>query len=183
MSKYKVGDKFILEIQDFSDEEYCEYPYETEVDYFCENELDKLPQLVKGVDTYSYNKGAEDAWELAGLIGKLESDGGLDIDILNEIFGGGLMTKIFKMPYKEVKDKIESWKKAKEEIKQGDYVKSCGSITGIITKDSVAGDKSKCYVMWRDGSTGKRNKRDLKRIDNNSAIDDLEALLKKINGK
>ena len=179
--KYRVGDKFILEIQDVRNEEDHEYPYETEIDYNSEGELDKLPMLVNGVDTYSYNKGAEDAWELMKRINEprtmpenLEMFRALGVSEFCQVFE--LLTP------QEAKAKFDEWKKAKEEIKQGDCVKSCGSITGIITKDSVKDDESKCYVMWSDGSTGIRDKRHLKRINNNSAIHDLKAIFEKISG-
>ena len=85
--KYRVGDKFILEIQGVRNEEYHEYPYETEIDYNSEGELDKLQMLVNGVDTYSYNKGAEDAWELTKLIITNYDKGGLKLTELREVFG------------------------------------------------------------------------------------------------
>lgn len=180
MAKYKVGDKFVVET--LGVDSNLSAPYDTALSRFTECQLRCIPQLVNGVDMDGYNEGTADAWEIAGLICKHVDYGGLSAKEFNEIFNTSSISKVLEMPYKEVEEKIEEWKKAKEEIKQGDYAKSCGSITGIITKDSVNGDENKCYIMWSDGSTGIRNKKELKRINNNSFIDDLKAMLEKVSG-
>lgn len=164
--KYKVGDKFILEIQDFDDEEYCEYPYVTEVDYFCENELDKLPQLVKGVDTYSYSKGAEDAWELMKRINEprtmpenLEMFRALGVSEFCQVFE--LLTP------QEAKVKFDAWKKANKEIKVGDVVNVANPKggNGIVSRTG----EGWCTVIWDDGSCGEWEKSSLTKTGENYA--------------
>lgn len=174
--KYKVGDKFILEIQSVDDEHH-EYPYETEIDYNSEGELDKLPMLVNGVDTYSYSKGAEDAWELMKRINEprtmpenLEMFRALGVSEFYQVFE--LLTP------QEAKAKFEAWEKAKEEIKVGDVVYATKNRTFdgivIITYDDW------CTVVWSDGSCGRWFVKDLTKTGENHAdkVADLIGLLK-----
>lgn len=172
--KYKVGDKFILEIQGVRNEEYHEYPYETEIDYNSEGELDKLPMLVNGVDTYSYNKGAEDAWELAKMINANYDKGGLKLTELQEVFGTHNINNIFvENTYQEAKAKLDAWEKAKEEIKVGDlvYVTNSKRGNGIVSRI----DRDWCTVIWVDGSSGKWHINELAKTGESHA-DEVAAL-------
>lgn len=166
--KYRVGDKFILEIQGVRNEEYHEYPYETEIDYNSEGELDKLPMLVNGVDTYSYNKGAEDAWELTKLIITNYDKGGLKLTELREVFGTHNTNNILvENTYQEAKAKFDAWEKAKEEIEVGDivYEKDNKTVSAIVLNS----DGHYCDIMWQDGSCGEWEKSLLKKTGENHA--------------
>lgn len=175
--KYKVGDKFILEIQGLRNEEYHEYPYETEIDYNSEGELDKLPMLVNGVDTYSYNKGAEDAWELMKRINEprtmpenLEMFRALGVSEFCQVFE--LLTP------QEAKTKFDAWKKANKEIKVGDVVnmKNNRNYSGIVF--AISGEW--CSLAWSDGYCGSYLATDLIKTGENHAdeVADIIGLLK-----
>lgn len=163
--KYKVGDKFIVEI--LGVDSNLSSPYETALSRFTECQLRCIPQLVNGVDTDGYNEGAADAWKIAGLICKSIDYGGFSARELNEIFNTSSISKVLEMPYKEVKDKIEEWKKAKEEIKAGDivYANKDKNFNAIVL--GVTGEV--CHLLWFDGSCGKWDKSDLTKTGENHA--------------
>ena len=158
--QYKIGDRFLLKIEDVVKSNNTTL-YQTNMDsYLFASELDKLPAIIDGFEETSYNAGAQDAWEIAGLIGKMPNKGGFDVDELNRVFGTRCMTDIFKMSYKEVKDKIESYEESRRKIVRGDVVKSIySSYKGIVLK--VYPDSS-CKVLWEDPD-----------FDTNTSIDKL----------
>ncbi len=116
MSKYKVGDKFIIEIEAIM--EGAKFPYELKKDHSWivdEKFLEGFPQLVPDNDTAAYNKGAEEAWEIAKKIGLLKKDGGFSLEELYEIFGTDITYNIIAThTVQEAKEKIEAWEKAKK---------------------------------------------------------------------
>lgn len=146
--QYKIGDRFLLKIENVVKSNNTTL-YQTNMDScLFASELDKLPAIIDGFEETSYNAGAQDAWEIAGLIGKMPNKGGFDVDELNRVFGTRCMTDIFKMPYEEVKYKIESYEESRRKIVRGDVVKSIySSYKGIVLK--VYPDSS-CKVLWED---------------------------------
>ena len=76
MSKYNKGDKFIIEL-DEQDEQIGNLwrikGFNALV--FDDFVLDRLGQLVHGVDQFSYNKGADDAWERVKQLFDMEREG------------------------------------------------------------------------------------------------------------
>ena len=160
-TKYKSGDRFVLKIEKVVTTENTTL-YKTNCnDYLLlPGDLDELPKIIDGFEETSYIAGAQDAWEVAGLIGKMPNKGGFDVDELNRVFGTRCMTDIFKMSYKEVKDKIESYEESRRKIVRGDVVKSIYSYyKGIVLK--VYPDSS-CKVLWEDPD-----------FDTNTSIDKL----------
>lgn len=160
-TKYKSGDRFVLKIEKVVTTENTTL-YKTNCnDYLLlPGDLDELPKIIDGFEETSYIAGAQDAWEVAGLIGKMPNKGGFDVDELNRVFGTRCMTDIFKMPYEEVKYKIESYEESRRKIVRGDVVKSIhSSYKGIVLK--VYPDSS-CKVLWEDPD-----------FDTNTSIDKL----------
>ena len=181
-TKYKSGDRFLLKIEDVVKSNNTTL-YQTNMGY-CSfaSELDKLPAIIDGFEETSYNTGAQDAWEVAGLIGKMPNKGGFDVDELNRVFGTRCMTDIFKMYYKEVKDKIESYEESRRKIVRGDEVKfKFGSgKCGVVTKVYPDGDD--CCVLWEDGSYSDCITNNIIKTNRNFA-DKLDNVLKDLNNK
>ena len=170
--KYRVGDKFILEIQGVRNEEYHEYPYETEIDYNSEDELDKLPMLVNGVDTYSYNKGAEDAWELMKRINEPRTMPE-NLEMFRALGVSEFCKVLELLTPQEAKVKFDAWKKANKEIKVGDVVniKNNRNASGIVF--AIKGEW--CSLAWSDGYCGSYLATDLIKTGENHA-DEVTAL-------
>lgn len=163
MSKYKVGDKFIIEIAEIyenilngidalatSEPLYKIKGFNSLV--FDENGLDKLEKSKESLPIpYSeayrkgMNEGMNDAWDIARELCNTSYN-----DCTN-IFGDESVEYVIKnLTPLEIKEKIESFKK---EIKVGDVVTvSGGDITFICTKDNSNGDYTKCQLVAGDGS-------------------------------
>lgn len=175
--KYKVGDKFVVEI--LGVDSNLSSPYETALSRFTECQLRCIPQLVNGVDMDSYNKGAEDAWELMKLINANYDKGGLKLTELREIFGTHNINNIFvENTYKEAKAKFDAWNETEEEIKAGDvvYATNAKYSNGIVSRAA----ESWCTVIWDDGSCGEWEKSNLTKTGENHAdkVTALTGLLK-----
>ncbi len=163
---FKVGDKFVLKINDVVKSGSVTL-YKTNMHTLVQEEaLDNLPKITEGFEETSYIAGAQDAWEVAGLIGKMPNKGGFDVDELNRVFGTRCMTDIFKMSYKEVKDKIESYEESKRKIKRGDEVKNKNNNIGIVL--AIYGYNT-CLVLWKDNSINTSNIIELVKTGNNFA--------------
>lgn len=169
MAKYKVGDKFVIEIE--SIEKRLPYPYIMKnSEPYSDCELDKLERF-----TDSYNEGAEDAWELAKLITIYTYNGGLTSRDLIEIFGTDSRDDIFRNnTYKEAKAKFDAWEKSKEEIKVGDVVniKNHRNASGIVF--AINGEW--CSLAWSDGYCGSYLATDIIKTGENHA-DEVTALI------
>lgn len=106
---YKTGDKFVIEIEDIGNGLYRAVPFKTLV--FDKYGLDQMGQLVQGVDTFSYNKGLEDAWELAKAISCTPYHGGFSTGELEGIFGRSTVDEAFAShTAKQAMDKYKAWK-------------------------------------------------------------------------
>ena len=111
--KYNVGDKFILEIEDI--EKGSGYPYGVTGNHVVsEMFLDNLPKLEENADTGDYNKGLEDAWDLANKVFFDSDMGGFESSEIKEIFGTVYAAECFKgnihkaiKNYKELQEKVE----------------------------------------------------------------------------
>ena len=152
MSKYKVGDKFVVEIKEVLNDEL---PYDTENLYridgfktlvFDDYGLDKLQKYDKYAENLErnhevlkifeekYNKGLNDAWELARKLVLSVSDGGISIKDFEIIFGAGLDYKdILKiMTPQEALAKIEAYEKS-QQIQVGDVVVNINQVKLLVT--------------------------------------------------
>ena len=143
MSKYAVGDKFIVEIKEVLNDEL---PYDTENLYridgfktlvFDDYGLDKLQQInpklkIEDIDDMlaehdlkkeSYEKGLNDAWELARKIVLTTEMGGICYDDFKKIFGVGNFVSVLRtMTAQQALAKIEAYEESRA-IKVWDVVK------------------------------------------------------------
>ena len=135
MSKYKKGDKFIIELGEQVGDLWRSKGFNALV--FDDFGLDRLGQLVQGVDQYSRMKGQQEAWELAQRIEKEPCDGGFTLNDIHDIFGYLSTNFAIKAhSYAEAAAKVEAWEQKKEkEIRVGDVVKLiCNGRCGVVTK-------------------------------------------------
>lgn len=134
MSKYNKGDKFIIELDEQVGDLWKIKGFNALV--FDDFGLDRLGQLVQGVDKFSYNEGAENAWELAQRIVLEPDEGGFSARELKEIFGySDCLAPFEKFSYTAATEKVEAWEKEKSEIRVGDVVKLiCNGRCGVVTK-------------------------------------------------
>lgn len=114
MSKYKVGDKVLVEGVLKRIDENCDYPYQVRIAdvhkiYFSEDELKDASK--------TYEDGLNDAWELAKKLYNL------DCNTLEDIYGvdGGFYGLMKKYTAQEALAKIEAYEESKA-IKVGDVV-------------------------------------------------------------
>ena len=161
MNKYKVGDKFIIEIAEVYENVLNDIDvFETATSeplykikgfnslVFDKNGLDKLEKSKESLPipySEAYKKGMNDTWDIARELCKTGYN-----DYIN-IFGDKSVKYVIKnLTPLEIKEKIESFKK---EIKVGDVVTvDGGDITFICTKDNSNGDYTKCHLVAGDGS-------------------------------
>lgn len=150
MSEFKVGDKVYLECEvrekDMSDDTY-RLTYEDCSDGY------SITDFVKDKALHStdkaYNKGLEDAWELAKKIVLPDHLGGYTVDELKDIFGKNTFASLMNtFSPQEALAKVKAYEEHNE-IKVGDVVRSKGcNVEGIITKIS----EIKIYRLFKDGS-------------------------------
>lgn len=151
MSKYSVGQKFIIEIgaERLGDPIlYRIKGFNTLV--FDDNGLDRLEQYngitLKDAYDEGYEKGLRDAWECAKVITNF------NVGELYARFGVCFTAEVLdKFSASEAENRIVEYDAKQAEIKVGDEVESYGHRKGIVTH--VSGDE--IYVMWSDGSAGR----------------------------
>ena len=129
MSKYNKGDKFIIELDEQMGNLWRVKGFSTLV--FDDFGLDRLGQLVQGVDQYSRMKGQQEAWELAQRFVNGPHVGGLTTAQVREIFDEGIYGAIANTTYAEAAAKVEAWEKEKE-IQVGDVVKHRNGMPGCV---------------------------------------------------
>lgn len=120
--------------------------------------------------------GQNEAWELASEIILL---GGYTSDDLEEIFNCSSYHKVMKdFTYPEAAAKVEEWKKAKEEIKDGDVLEGIydNNIKCIVT--SLC-HYNMAYLVFDDGTTGVY---DLDNFKKTGRHIDIDSFLKQIGG-
>lgn len=159
MSKYNVGDKFIIEISknDTNELDTTEYYITNGSRVYEKEELDRLQKYeeVQIPHSEAYNKGLEDAWEF------LKAFCGMDVGERQKVFGEYVVGKLVEnMSPQEALAMIETYEKEQAEIKVGDVVeiestKKCYVILAIYGKTiwgySCEGDLSPLQEL--DGVT------------------------------
>lgn len=150
MSDFKVGDKVYLECEvcriDEKDNTYRlkhkDWEDEYSITSFVKNDALHPPDE-------AYNKGLNDAWELAKKIAVFEDDGGYTANELEEMFRTIFPDEVFAdFTPQEALAKVKAYEEHNE-IKVGDVVRSKGcNVEGIITKIS----EIKIYRLFKDGS-------------------------------
>ena len=120
-----------------------------------------------------FNEGLFEAWECVKRIYDLQCD------TVKEIFGSKYFKDVLEnYSASEAIKKVEEYEekqKQVDEIKVGDEVTERGwSYKGIVTR----ANEVCCYVMWRDGSSGRRDTDDLHKTGKH--IDGLDEILKQL---
>lgn len=123
MSKYKAGDKFVIEIKGETDGIPGAYWVENNLTA-TEAWLDKLRRLedvIKDELEKARQEGAEEAWKVAKKI--VVVDGGFAHAEREKIFGTPYIDTVFNQnSFYLAKMKIEKWKEENEEVHVGDIV-------------------------------------------------------------
>lgn len=186
MSKYKVGDKFLIEIAevyenvlsgiDVFEAETSEPLYRIKGFnslVFNKNGLDKLEKLKESLPiphSEAYETGMNDAWAIARELSKT------GYNECTEMFGDEAVEYVIKsFTPLEVKEKMKSYKKDKE-IHIGDKVRDCDDNTKAIVLDKkdlgdeyendwIVYTENGCVESWHESDVKKINERvDLSRL-------------------
>lgn len=173
MSKYKVGDKVLIEgkIIESSSINFPRVEFrDGSIVVFRNDFLDAF-----GISkTKTYEDGLNDAWELAR---KIENK--LDIPTARSIFDSYRIADILdNFTPQEALAKLEAYEKGQEEIKVGDvvYADDEPDSFGVVTYM----DSERLYITWDDGSSGKEF--DWSDIHKTGRHIDIEHLLEQIRG-
>lgn len=153
MSEFNVGDKVYLEGKiseyDASDNTYCvDYS-----DYYKETHSTVwVKTAVLHPPDDAYNKGLNDAWELAKKIVINSDDGGYTANELEEMFRTIFPDEVFAdFTPQEALAKVKAYEEERNEIKVGDVIRLKGtgneSIVTRVTEISL-------YFLFKDGSCG-----------------------------
>ena len=122
--------------------------------------------------------GQEEAWELAR---KIAYDGYRNNE-LKEIFGSVCLDDIFNLTYSEAAAKVSAWEQKKEEVCVGDVLLSKTMREKCIVT-SFAKLENTAYILWMDGSSGKRDTNKLKEEFEKIGHIDVDAWLAQIGGE
>lgn len=172
MSKYKVGDKFVIEIDEaFNNGSFGEKGMLYKVKgfnslVFDEYGLDKLPRTIgfihtddktEGEKSPAYYAGMKDAWEAARKIACYVEQEGLDDPELFKIFGHSDPADILCLfEAKDAVERIKSFEAEKEKIHVGDELLSKGDkeTTVVVTALYTTGEFDAIKISG-DSETGK----------------------------
>ena len=149
MSKYKVGDKVVMEITDKV--EVMEDPNYILSDATVVNQgyIDKAAEPLSTYIEQARAEGQNEAWELARKIYLPDGFEGFAPSELEEIFGGDNTDWIVGgHSYPEAAAKVEAWERQKEEICIGDVVRYTDGTYGAVLQNGHM-----LSVMLKDGST------------------------------
>ena len=197
MSKYKAGDKFVVEVDKvLSDadspfiegELYRIKGFKSLV--FDEFGLDKLDKYYPVPTTTEYDEGYVDgketgmgeAWKIALNLYLIAFSDRLDIFNLENDGKDKLVEIMEKFTPQQAKAKIEAWEKSKEEIKVGDVCKRKNignqSSFAICTKT----DGWRGYFLYSDGSAS-LVKEKLRNWERTGKRIEINGVLEQIGGK
>lgn len=159
MSKFNIGDKVYLECEAYDEEidntyelKYRNWHGDEEFTNFVTVDVLHAPDEL-------YNKGLNDAWELAKKIVKSPNKGGYKANELAEIFGISDKPVLDAYTPQEALAKVKEYE-GRDEIRVGDVVKlSYSYIESIVTR--VSGDI--IYQLFSDGSCNAIGKEDLEK--------------------
>ena len=172
---YKVGDEVLIKGEVIEVMNDVPYPVRVRLGsdnggiVFTNDEACYADKIVK-----TYEQGLADAWELAGKLVFSEKNGGFNVRRIEEIFGTQRYPDVFRwFTAEEALAKIEDYERTKE-IKVNSIVENSMGVLGVVTRD----ENTNVYVMWTDGSCGKREKKCLK--NTGRTANTLTALLQQI---
>ena len=136
--------------------------------------LSHAEYLLKRED--EYNRGLNDAWELAKKIVLSESDGGMSVKDFYSIFDKTMGDEdvLKKFTPQEALAKLESYEQSKKEIKVGDVVFNDDTMeTGVVTLY----ENGDAFMLYNDGSCGKARgnlTKTGKHIDISALLEEIE---------
>lgn len=173
MSDFNIGDKVFLECE-VTDIDRSDNTYRLAFEDFADEEstIGWVDKEVLHPVNESYNRGLNDAWELAKKIVLPDHLGGYTVDELKDIFGKNTFASLMNtFTPQEALAKVKTYEEERNEIKVGDVVTVRGSILeGIVTK--VVGHV--VYRLFRDGSCDScATKEELKKIGYFNSIDEF----------
>lgn len=150
MNKYNIGDKFLIEIESVLSDK--DLPFEQDLFkikgfnslVFDEYGLNKL-QKVQNINI-SEEQGMNRIWQVAKAIYDM------DVKDIEKCFGvsGGFWDVLRTFTPQEAKEKLEAWKKEKEEIKVNDVVHFNGqSNEYIVIEIYHEGEKNEEVCLYK----------------------------------
>ena len=121
----------------------------------------------------AFDRGCNEAWELARKIAVIPKDGGYGGSKLIEIFNTALNNEIFNLTYPEAAAKVAEWEKAKEEIKRGDIIRNKYSTSSKFCVTDIGCD-GRLYGIGINGATySNKNPEDWDKTGSHIDIDSL----------
>lgn len=121
-------------------------------------DIEKEEKLsIDAAETYGYESGLNDAWEAAKKVACTNWSCGLDIGILEKVFGTcGTSTIMINFTPSEVISRIKDYEE-KQAIRIGDEVENIvdvkPNVIGVVTKIQNRNDGDLCYyILGKDGS-------------------------------
>ena len=128
-----------------------------------------------------FNRGCNEAWELARKIILLQSQGGMNDEDYKGAFGSGVSeTYVIKnYTYAEAAAKVAEWEKAKKEIKVGDVLEGIydSNVKCVATNLYPS---NMAYLVFDDGTAGMHELDTFKKTGRRMPID---SFLKQIRGE
>ena len=179
MSKYKVGDKVVMEITDKV--EVMEEPNYILSDATVVNQgyIDKAAEPLSTYIEQARAEGQNEAWELARKITCQPINGGFNRSEFEKIFDYGYISDIFeKYKYTEAAAKVAEWEKAKEEIKVGDILEDIydSNVKCVATNLYT---NNMAYLVFYDGTAGMNELDNFKKTGRHI---DIDGFLRQIGG-
>lgn len=146
MSKYKPGDKFLIEIEGVNQEsavsKFVDYKINGSDLAVYEGYLDEFKMIKPGeIEKVGYEDGLKDAFYAAKMIEFDVKEGGIDFKNLIKIFGfSSLKSIIFNFEPKEIVEKIKRFKECQGKFCVGDVVKSKNNEKIILVVTQMCSD-------------------------------------------
>lgn len=187
MSKYKPGDKFLIEIEGVNQEsavsKFVDYKINGSDLAVYEGYLDEFKMIKPGeIEKVGYEDGLKDAFYAAKMIEFDVKEGGIDFKNLIKIFGfSSLKSIIFNFEPKEIVEKIKRFKECQGKFCVGDVVKSKNNekIILVVTQMCSDGDFKGIKISETDEYgrfLGYYNKRSAERFEKTGKHFNLEEL-------
>lgn len=148
MSKYKPGDKFLIEIEGVNQEsevsKFVDYKINGLNLALYECYLDKLKMIKPDeIEKEAYESGMKDAFHAAKMIEFDVKEGGIDFNNLIKIFGySSLKSIIFNFEPKEIVEKIKRFEECQVKFSVGDVIKRKNNEKVILVVTEMFSDGS-----------------------------------------
>ena len=134
----------------------------------------EMEKIIDEVKEMAYNKGLQDAWELARKISNLPQRMIYDIFQIEDAY---LLDVFTDNTYQEALAKIEAYDKKQEKIKVGDVVEHKDGIKSVVMdvlEEQIAVfTENGCIELWINQGNVKKTGKHI----------DIESLLKQIGGE